>query len=202
MTIRLPVHHKTDYRPHSSDNAVSIPVTGDTIGPLMTSHDPSRAPRIAHAYTVQHLTCDQIGYLEGITGRQVNRLLARAGIRREQGTWVQTTCAACGNAVSRRRAQWRKTRQSFCSQTCYYAKRANAKYKRWTHGAQLARATVRAAGFPLLKSHVVHHWDSNNRNNALVNLAVFATQREHMKFHHHGQPDPIWDGRLHQPATP
>ena len=54
---------------------------------------------------------------------------------------------------------------------------------------------MKAFGVPLLPGMVVHHHDSDNRNNARQNLAVFLSQSDHMRYHHTGQPDPLWDGR-------
>jgi hypothetical protein len=49
--------------------------------------------------------------------------------------------------------------------------------------------------FPLERRHVVHHHDGDNTNNALDNLAVFASQAEHMRYHRGGHATPIWDGK-------
>lgn len=45
---------------------------------------------------------------------------------------------------------------------------------------------------PLLRSEVVHHKDHNPTNNDLTNLQLFASNRDHKLFEHHGTPAPIW----------
>lgn len=157
--------------------------------------DPFRPARVVHAYTVQHLTGQQIGAIEGISRSAVHHILRKAGVNRSDGTWVDAVCYHCQKPFKAPRARWRKARHVFCSNACYFAKRRNPAYRPHRQGQRIARVSVRAAGFPLLKSHVVHHFDGDNKNNAINNLAVFASQRDHLRFHHHGQPDPIWDGR-------
>lgn len=51
---------------------------------------------------------------------------------------------------------------------------------------------AQAIGRPLLRSEVVHHKDHNPANNALDNLQLFATNRDHKLYEHHGAPAPIW----------
>ena len=42
---------------------------------------------------------------------------------------------------------------------------------------------------------VVHHKDGNDRNNDRSNLAVYASQSDHLKAHHGKTPvTPVWDG--------
>ncbi len=159
--------------------------------------DPDREQRIIRHYTKDHLTLREIGRLEQVSAVAVFKVLKRHGIHRTDGTWVQTTCGHCHAPITVKRAVWRKRQHSYCDTDCYFAKRKNPKYFQSRHGQRKARLAVRAAGFPLLKSHVVHHHDGDNRNNAIQNLAVFESQRDHMRFHHTGQPDPIWDGRNH-----
>lgn len=146
-------------------------------------------------YTQEHLTGEEIGRLVGVSQRSVSRWLKALGITTDDGEHVHTTCAQCAAPVTVNRGRWRKNRRVFCSQSCYYDRRANPDYKRDTYGMRQARKAVMAAGFPLLKGHVVHHHDGDNRNNSVENLAVFESQRDHMRFHHHGDAAPIWDGR-------
>jgi hypothetical protein len=40
----------------------------------------------------------------------------------------------------------------------------------------------------------VHHKDSDNHNNELWNLAVFASTSDHLKHHHGHKIEPLWDG--------
>jgi hypothetical protein len=45
---------------------------------------------------------------------------------------------------------------------------------------------------PLLRREVVHHKDHVTNNNGLDNLQLFASNRDHKLYEHHGLPLPIW----------
>jgi hypothetical protein len=72
----------------------------------------------------------------------------------------------------------------------------------WRQGQRRARATVLALGFPLTSQHVVHHVDSDDRNNQVSNLWVFATKGHHMSFHRLGyemrERRALWKGGVVQ----
>lgn len=53
---------------------------------------------------------------------------------------------------------------------------------------------AQALGRPLTRAESVHHEDHNPTNNAHENLALFATNRDHKLYEHHGSPAPIWRG--------
>lgn len=58
------------------------------------------------------------------------------------------------------------------------------------HRLFVARALAR----PLLRSEVVHHIDHDPTNNQLSNLMLFASNRAHKLWKHHGSPAPLWRG--------
>jgi len=53
---------------------------------------------------------------------------------------------------------------------------------------------ARALGRCLLRMEAVHHIDHNTRNNSLSNLMLFANNKEHKLYEHHGSPKPLWRG--------
>jgi hypothetical protein len=53
---------------------------------------------------------------------------------------------------------------------------------------------AQAIGRLLLRSEVVHHVDHDVTNNRLSNLLLFASNKDHKLFEHHGTPSPIWCG--------
>jgi endogenous inhibitor of DNA gyrase (YacG/DUF329 family) len=53
---------------------------------------------------------------------------------------------------------------------------------------------ARALGRCLPRSEVVHHIDHDPTNNALHNLMLFASNRAHKLWEHHGLPLPLWQG--------
>jgi hypothetical protein len=60
---------------------------------------------------------------------------------------------------------------------------------------------ARAMGRPLTRQEVVHHVNRNPTDNALVNLMLFASNRDHKLFEHHGAPAPIWCGSAHESSA-
>jgi hypothetical protein len=58
------------------------------------------------------------------------------------------------------------------------------------HRLIVAQAMVRC----LSRNEVVHHIDHNPQNNSLCNLELFASNRDHKLYEHHGLPHPIWRG--------
>lgn len=159
----------------------------------MAYFDPLRPSRVKDYYVHQHLTQREIGRLEGITGPAVCKILRKLGIPASAGTQCELVCPVCGCTFTRERAAVRKTRTPTCSPGCYRARRRNPATVLWRQGQRIARAKVRKH-FPLAAVHVVHHADNNNRNNTIANLWVFASQSDHMKFHHGGHVQPLWRG--------
>jgi len=49
-----------------------------------------------------------------------------------------------------------------------------------------------AIGRPLTRAETVHHANHDPTDNRLENLMLFATNRDHKLFEHHGSPLPIW----------
>lgn len=145
-------------------------------------------------YTEQHFTLRQIGVLVGMSAAGVGKRLKAAGIVAHDGEWVKASCGFCGSQLERRRSQHRDRYEIYCNTECYYASRENPGYRSWRHGSRLARAIV-AQYFKLEPEHIVHHVDGDERNNNLDNLAVYASQSDHIKWHHgKGKVEAIWQG--------
>jgi len=51
---------------------------------------------------------------------------------------------------------------------------------------------AQAMGRALTRAETVHHMDHNPTNNAIGNLVLFATNRDHKLFEARGTPEPIW----------
>jgi hypothetical protein len=163
-------------------------------GEHMGYRKPDVDDHIIALYTKQHLTLRQIGVQVGMSAQGVQKRLQRNGITSDQGEWVETVCDFCGSPLRVTRSRWRSTTKNHCNPACYYASLENPGYHPCRQGQRLARALV-AQHFPLLPDHVVHHWDGNTRNNDRSNLAVFASQSDHMAHHRGRSVAPIWDGR-------
>jgi hypothetical protein len=51
---------------------------------------------------------------------------------------------------------------------------------------------AQAIGRPLTRTEVVHHVNHDPQDNRLENLELFANNRDHKLYEHHGTPQPIW----------
>lgn len=56
-------------------------------------------------------------------------------------------------------------------------------------------------GRPLTRSEVVHHVDHDPQNNAVENLMLFRSNRDHKLYEAHGSPAPIWCGSPMSPTA-
>lgn len=149
--------------------------------------------QVVGLYTVQHLTCEEIGRIFGTSKVAVWKTLRKAGVQREQGTWIEVPCAWCGAELRRPRSKARKALKQYCNPECYYAALDNPDYRQNRQGQRIARSIV-AQYFKLEPDHVVHHVDGDNRNNDRANLMVFANQSDHMAHHRGRKIAPLWCG--------
>lgn len=51
---------------------------------------------------------------------------------------------------------------------------------------------AQALGRPLLRRETVHHENHDPQDNRLTNLKLFANNRDHKLYEHHGSPKPLW----------
>ena len=110
--------------------------------------------------------------------------------------WVSSICDYCNEPIKHTRAVYRKNKTHYCNDECYYASLENPSLVMWRQGSRLARALV-SQRFDLQREHIVHHEDTDQRHNDMVNLRVFKDQADHMRYHRGGNAIPIWDGSKH-----
>ena len=60
---------------------------------------------------------------------------------------------------------------------------------------------AQAIGRPLLRTEVVHHENHDPQDNRLENLRLFASNKDHKLYEHHGSPQPIWSPSPLNPTT-
>lgn len=159
---------------------------------------PAKTSDLAFMYTQQHLTLRQIAVLVGMSAAGVNKRLKKLGIKYQESAWVLVNCGTCGQQIRRTRSDWRKNIESYCNDECRNVYLSNPEYNQSRSGQRQARAIV-SQFFDLQPGHVVHHEDSNDNNNEISNLKVFANNSDHLKYHH-GKTVvvPIWDGAYRQ----
>jgi hypothetical protein len=169
------------------------PIDNST-GGIMVPRKSAKTQDIVVMYTDRHLTLRQIASLVGMTAAGVAKRLRSAGIPAASGEWVDETCCYCGAGYRITRGRWRRQVRHYCSEQCYHKSRENPAYIQCRQGQNMARQKVSSL-FTLEPQHIVHHKDSDNSNNNMSNLAVYASQHDHMTHHHGlGQVEPIWDG--------
>lgn len=143
------------------------------------------------------LSMNYISAQSGVTRQAIWKRLQAAGISatRRSGR-VPSICEYCGKDYPARRTSRTSTEttQRMCSKACYYASRSNPSFQESRSGGKRSRYRV-AHHFELKNGHVVHHEDQNQNNDELLNLRVFASQSDHLKYHHGKAIVPLWDGR-------
>jgi len=140
---------------------------------------------IIEAYTIDLWPATEIAEVIGCTRMAIYNLLKKYGVDTSGGQ-IAVSCTTCGVEMMRTRKRVRTQRNHFCSTDCYTSfldagKTSSPNERR--RGQRRARAVV-SQHFDVLPGHTVHHEDSNPLNNMLSNLRVFATQGDHIKYHH------------------
>ncbi len=144
----------------------------------------------------------QVEQLSGMTRqgiwkrlRSVGCLIPRRAKGGAPGVMIEVRCAWCNTTLKRRKRRLLKLDilRSFCNAECYYASLEAPGYFPWRQGSRLAR-TIVAQYFALLPEHVVHHKDGDQRHNDRANLAVYASQADHLKHHRGREIQALWDG--------
>lgn len=148
---------------------------------------------LVRLFTELHLTLREIGRMVGMTAQGVSRRLRKAGTKAQAGTWITKPCAYCGIELKRQRSRSHRRENWYCCNEHYYAARSNPQFAKWRHGSRLARAIV-SQHYPLSPVEIVHHKDGDERNNDISNLAVYASNSDHMAAHHGRAIEPVWDG--------
>lgn len=105
------------------------------------------------------------------------------------------SCHVCNKAMVLSPSKLKGQKRFFCSRKCYHSLRQDGRYHPNRQGQRIARKVV-SQYFDLQPQHVVHHEDRDTRHNDIVNLLVFASQADHMAYHHGSDVKPLWDGRM------
>lgn len=100
---------------------------------------------------------------------------------------IETPCHSCGKILLIAPSRLAAGRGKYCSRSCAKdgynskAKRA-ATRKNGIHKFEYQIIAEKMLGRPLTRGEIVHHIDSNPKNNSESNLIV-CTQKEHTKIH-------------------
>lgn len=142
--------------------------------------------------------------LTGMTRQGIWKRLKKVGehvLRRAPGgapcKVVEQSCAFCGAPVKKYRKRMGQGAQmkAYCNMQCYADSLATHPYVEWRQGCRRARVLV-SQHYPLQDEQIVHHKDGDQRNNALANLMVFASNADHVA-HHRGRAVPVlFDGAM------
>jgi hypothetical protein len=154
-------------------------------------------------YTKKHKTMREIAAVVGVSATAVSKKLAKLGVKRTDGTWVERKCGFCSAPIkiNRARARARNSENNFCNQRCHGAWVSKPTSFTWRHGSRLARVIV-SRYFALDPGHIVHHKDGNEANNDLSNLMVLASASDHSRLHRSSKTIvPLWDGANQIPKS-
>jgi predicted DNA-binding protein YlxM (UPF0122 family) len=168
---------------------------------------PSEHAKIVEEYTINLTPMADIANDYGVSRQGIYKILKKLGIntsKQTERTQITVSCDYCQAQLIRNRAKVRNQIRHFCDFEHYYKfidiNQGVGAYKQNRHGQRIARAKVSYV-FDLQLEHVVHHKDRNCFNNRWDNLAVFANNGDHIRFHRLG-PDyisPIWEGNMDMP---
>lgn len=130
-----------------------------------------------------------------VTRQRIWQVLKDSGVDTSKRK-LTVTCSYCSKQIRRTKARVRRTQHQFCGLECYYAWLDSTKINKeyWRHGMRQAREAV-LDYYPLKAGQVVHHIDGNHKNNTLKNLAVFACNGDHVRYHRGFDVKPIWVGK-------
>lgn len=139
---------------------------------------------IIEAYTVDLWSLREIAEVLHVSRTTVRKLLQQAEVDTSKHR-LQVSCTVCGKPIWRTRKRVRKQKNHFCNQDCYssFLDAGGSGYVANRMAQKIARSVV-SQYFSLQPEHAVHHEDRNNLNNVPANLRVFATQGDHIRYHH------------------
>lgn len=114
------------------------------------------------------------------------KMLKKSGVDTSKHK-IAVSCATCGVITYKVKSLIRNRKNCFCDMTCYQsfltAGASHLTSNERRKGGKRARAVVKQY-FDLQPGHVVHHEDGFPLNNQLWNLRVFATNGDHIRYHH------------------
>lgn len=162
---------------------------------------------IIKAYEIDLEPMMSIATRYGKSRSAIRNMLKKAGVNTSKRK-IAVSCATCGATIHRPKCQIRNRHNNFCSYNCYYsfleAGSVHLTATEQRRGNKRARVIVENL-FDLQPEHVVHHEDQFQLNNQKWNLRVFASQGDHIRYHHKQRDiaaggssriviEPIWDG--------
>ena len=133
----------------------------------------------------------------GITRQGIYKILRQAGCDTTKHR-IPVSCTVCGTEIQRTKARIRRQLNHFCSESCYYAflEAGNGFPYIYSRTRQRRARAIVSQYFQLQASHIVHHENKNTLDNRLLNLKIFATQGDHLRYHRGFDVQPVWDGRF------
>ena len=157
---------------------------------------------MATMYERDKLALQAIADYFRVSRQAVYKVLLKRGVDTSKATGckVAVRCAWCGVERLVVRSRARKHVHSYCNRDHWIAHlNSGDAYLPNRRGQKLGRATIELIYGPLPDGSVVHHVDKNDYNNDPVNLMLFASSADHLRFHRLGERSMVvalWDGRV------
>lgn len=139
---------------------------------------------IIEAYTIDLWSMREIAKVINTSPSSIHYVLNKHGIDTSKHL-IDVSCTVCHTIIKRNRKRVRKQLNHFCNEDCYYAflDAGKTSYVSNRHSQRVARSIV-SKYFDLKEENVIHHENRDCLDNRLLNLKVFATQGDHMRYHH------------------
>jgi hypothetical protein len=159
---------------------------------------------VLEAYDEKCVPVTEIASWFGVTRQAVYKFFWKHGVDTAKITASrrELECDGCGKVYEVKRCEFRRIRDEqkkhFCSRVCYNVYLEDSDSLTNRHHQRIARKKVGKV-FDLKSEHVVHHKDKNHFNTDISNFVVFASQSDHIRYHHQLRQgevtvEPVWDG--------
>lgn len=152
---------------------------------------------IVRQYTQFDAPVRELAAKFGVSRQAIYAVLKRWKVRPSRYQHADVPCAQCGKLLRITRSQARAVRNKFCDFACYREYLRTGDYVEERHRSAKARRAVDPY-FYLRDTHVIHHLDGDELNNALENLVVFRHIGDFIRWQRCGKDDsgvePIWRG--------
>lgn len=134
-----------------------------------------------------------------MTRQGVFKILKKAGVDTSKSQRVAVVCSTCGKTVEKMKSRVRGKNQFFCSKECHliWLDTLGEGYKPSSYYSRMGRKKVTEYfDYKPEDGQILHHINKDCSDNRKINLMVFASQGDHVRYHRGIQVTPIWDGRI------
>jgi hypothetical protein len=152
---------------------------------------------VVKLYRDELIPVDKI-YKQLNTSRQnIYNILKSEGVETSKKIRIERTCPVCEKRMLIHRCLARRTKHTFCSDTCWwiYYEVSKERYDQRNSYKRLALGEIKIH-FPAIDigKHSIHFKDGDRTHFNANNLVVFEIEEDHLKFHKGYKVASLWEG--------